>query len=310
MDQDLDEPSLCIEGVALELGIAKSMLNRWHHLGWAACTEYVTVGVPGVGPVEAKRWSKNELARLQAMIESLKSLENERKCAIRTSSRYRRALARSHLQRVSNAILDTDPVPSTLSNLTESHLGYKVGVTNAIRSLLHEQHKWACTQIDENLDFDGLFHTKCVMKINWSRTMASDGARAFYNRSWGGVRGDHPCYEIRVESKLPYDCTVLDLAKRTSSTKEYHFIQHDPEIGSLNDISPAGQLLQTQLHEMAHAASAWARLQNRSLPKAMLKEEAALRKDAESNGESGHGTDWSSIYRMLRRSAGLVRTTS
>ncbi len=310
MENDLDEPSLSIEEVAGKLGIPKSMLSRWHHLGWAACTAYVTVNVPRVGPVEAKRWSKNELTRLKGTLESLKLLEGERRSAVRVASRFGRALARSRLQHETNPILDNMPIPPTLACLAEDHLGYRVGVKSAVTSLLKEQHKWACALVDEHLSFGGEFQIKCIMDIDWQVTMASDGARAFYHRSRGGIRGVRPWYEIRVDNQLPSDCTVHKLMSRLEATREYRFIENDPEIGSMQSASPADFLLQTQLHEIAHAANAWAEHQKIELPKQALIEEDGRRSDPEKKVESGHGTDWSSIYRLLRRSAGLVRTVS
>jgi hypothetical protein len=309
MDLGLDEPSLSIEEVAAKLGIAKSMLNRWHHLGWAACTAYVTVNVPRVGPVEARRWSENELTRLKGNLESLKQLESDRKTAVRGASKFGRALARSRLQHISHPILNDVIVPSTLSSLTEDHLGYRLGVKSAVTSLLKEQHKWACALVDEQFSFGGLFHTKCVMEIDWQVMMSSDGARAFFHRSRGGISGDKPWYQLRVENHLPADCSVRDLMDLLTATSEYDFIEEDPEIGFLPSVSPAARLLQNQLHEIAHAANAWAKLREIKLPEQMLVEEKARRTDSDKSEESGHGTDWSSIYRMLRRSAGLVRAT-
>lgn len=309
-----DEPLIGLQEAAEDLGISKSTLDRWHYLGWAACTKYVTVGVPGVGSVEAKRWSETDVQRIKADLTALKELDSERAAAVRAATTFGRALARARLHRVSAPLLDGQPIPSAFANLTDNNLGYRVGVKSAVTSLLKVQHEWACLLLEKRLALGGQFHSKCNMEIDWKQySFGRDGARGYWlSHSFGGLRGGRPWYEIRVNSYLPCDCTVSDLAKTDAIgvSEEYPFIRKDREIGELRSLSPQENLLRVQLHEIAHAADAWAKSQKHPLPTEMLEEETALRTDLKNGGgkaSEAHGPHWSAIYRFLRRNAGLVR---
>jgi len=74
-----------LDVAAAQLGIAPGRLSRWHYLGWAAADAYEEVGVPGVGPISARRWSEQRIEEVAGRMLSIVEKEHSLREAKRLS---------------------------------------------------------------------------------------------------------------------------------------------------------------------------------------------------------------------------------
>jgi hypothetical protein len=86
---------------------------------------------------------------------------------------------------------------------------------------------------------------------------------------------------------------------------EYEFISKDPEIGDRTGITAYQMLLCTYLHEISHVAALCLKANKAHLPESLIIYETKARRKSDISPEqadkSGHGLNWSAIYRTLTR---------
>lgn len=298
--------ALGIEELAKYLGVPKSQLDRWHHLGWAACTEYEEVSVPRVGYVSARRWSAAGAAQLKENLPELLRLDADRKAVLGRARIFGRELARSRWADPNPDLL-ADPIAMEFRALPESSDGFPVGMKSAVQAMLREQHLWCCSTLNEEFGLAPDFASGCTMEVKWAQ-LSTHKLTWGANRSHGGMRNGKPWYKVEAANYISKSLAVSELGdmSKGGAKSEYAFINADREIGELECASPVDALFLAQLHEIAHAVQFWAEAAKFDLRPDLIEREGGLRLDDHAAPIDGHGVVWSAIYRALRQRAGLV----
>jgi len=301
-----------INEAASYLGVSSATMLRWHTYGWAPCTHYEDVSVPQVGIVSARRWTGGFLKALKDRLPELEQKERERKAALKTARMFGKQLAAQRLPGLkAPRQLIVDPIPPDFRELTEVN-GNVFGLNEVVKAMLREQHSWGCSVLFHSVGLSKDFESKCELQVSWYQPTTYESLRDYTisHRSHGGLKGERPFYRVTASMKVDGKARPDELLDRFTSREEYAFIATDREIGSLKKVSAADNLLLVQLHELAHAADKWMKRTGIELPAKLLEKERGLRPGVPESGEGeykGHGIRWSTLYRILRIAAGLVR---
>lgn len=297
----MSETLFSLEQAATQLSVSPAILNRWHHMNWAAATDYEEVSVPRVGRISARRWRRSAVEDLRSRIEELHALDDE--------LTKLRQLCRNYGKDHARALLEGYPDPKPplaekkLLNVAIDSSEMPICVKDTITAFLKQAHKWAIATLQKTLEIN---LTACKLDVSWHQVTVREFWSPFnFEASSGGIRDGKYHVQIRSGVRLEEVREFTRLFEDNFSRAEYDFIASDREIGDKIGLTAFQLVLRTYLHEIAHAAAAWLKVNRRSLPSEMLEFETKARFSSSANHEeppkSGHSISWSAIYRLLVR---------
>jgi hypothetical protein len=129
---------LSLAEAAKALSVTSATLNRWHHMKWAAATDYEQVSVPGVGYVSARRWNASFVEALLGQRDELIT-RDEALRGLRTLFRkYGRDYAQALIENTQEPPLPDGPPIIVDAAIDDS--GIPVCAKDAATSFLRQSH--------------------------------------------------------------------------------------------------------------------------------------------------------------------------
>lgn len=292
---------LSLDETATELSVTNATLNRWHHMNWAKATDYEQVSVPGVGPVSARRWTISFVEELRGRRDELLAQDAKLRALRPFFRKYGKAYAQ--------ATFDKTPKPShpegppAIVDAAIDQSGIPVCAKDASVAFLRQSHAHVKRLLKTELEID---IKECDLEVSWIQLTSREAFSPFnFGASQAGRRGDRYFVKIMAGVRLDNVCRTQDMLLPIFERNEYEFISKDPEIGDRTGITAYQMLLFTYLHEISHVAALWLKANKAHLPESLIIYETKARRKSDISPEqadkSGHGLNWSAIYRTLTR---------
>jgi len=292
---------LSLDETATELSVTNATLNRWHHMNWAKATDYEQVSVPGVGPVSARRWTISFVEELRGRRDELLAQDAKLRALRPSFRKYGKAYAKATFDKTLKPNAPEGPPAIVDAAIDQS--GIPVCAKDASVAFLRQSHAHVKQLLKTELEID---LKDCDLEVSWIQLTSREEFSPFnFGASQAGQRGDRYFVKIMAGVRLVNVCRTQDMLLPTFARNEYEFISKDPEIGDRTGITAYQMLLCTYLHEISHLAALWLKTNKTYLSDSLITHETKARRKSsislEQAEKSGHGLNWSAIYRTLTR---------